>query len=158
MAKVEKPKRTLICENRRARQRYALGERLEAGLALLGTEVKACREGKAHLNDAFVHVYRGEAFLMNGHIAEYAHGNRFNHEPGRGRKLLLHKKEIDKLEVATRQKGQVVIPTQLYFNEDGRVKVEIAIGTGKTHEDRRDDIKERETQREMDRAMRGRRR
>jgi SsrA-binding protein len=143
----------LVCENRRARHNYAIGERFEAGVALLGTEVKSCREGKAHLNDAYVDVHRGEAYLVNGHIAEYHHGNRFNHEPLRKRKLLLHKNEIDKLEVAMRQRGEVAIPLKLYFKA-GRVKVEVGVGKGKTHEDRRDTIKERDTRREMDRAMR----
>jgi SsrA-binding protein len=146
----------VVCENRRARHDYAIGERLEAGLVLLGTEVKSCREGKAHLNDAYVQVMRGEAWLIGGHIAEYHHGNRFNHEPQRTRKLLLHKNEIDKLEVATRQRGEIAVPLRLYFKE-GRVKVEVGVGKGKTHEDRRQDIKERDTRREMDRAMRRRR-
>ncbi len=143
----------LVCENRRARHDYAIGERFEAGLVLVGTEVKSCREGKAHLNDAYVQVHKGEAFLMNGHIAEYHHGNQFNHEPLRTRKLLLHKHEVEKLDVATRQKGLSAIPTKLYFKE-GRVKVEVGLGKGKTHEDRRQDIKARDTRREIDRAMR----
>ena len=145
-----------ICLNRRASRSYALGERLEAGLQLRGTEVKACRSGDAHLNDAYVQIIRGEAFLVNAHIAEYAYGNQLNHEPGRPRKLLLHRREIDKLSVKIHERGATVIPLRLYF-KNGRVKAEIALATGKTHTDRRQDIKNRDAQREIQRAMRRRR-
>jgi SsrA-binding protein len=123
---------------------------------LRGTEVKACREGHAQIHEAWVQVQNGEAFLVGSHIAEYRQGNRFNHLPERSRKLLLHKKELDKLEVETHQQGQVAIPLSLYF-KDGRVKLELGVGTGKTHQDRREDIKERESRREMERAVRRRR-
>ena len=122
---------------------------------LRGTEVKACRAGKAHIHEAYVQVTAGEAFLMNSHIDEYTQGNRYNHVPERQRKLLLHKKEIDKLEVDTRQRGQTAVPLQMYF-KGGRAKVEIGVGTGKAAVDRRQDIKERETRREMERALRSR--
>lgn len=147
--------RELICQNRKAKHDYAIGERLEVGIVLVGTEVKACRAGKANLNDAWVQIHRGEAFMMGGHISEYTFGNRFNHTPVRNRKLLMHRKEIDKLEVSMTQKGMVAIPLSMYF-KDGKVKVEVGVGKGKSHEDRRDTIKERETKREMDRAFRRR--
>jgi SsrA-binding protein len=143
----------LICANRRARRDYDIGERLEAGLVLTGTEVKSCRAGKAHLNDAYVQVLRNEAYLMKAYIAEYAAGSYNNHLPQRERKLLLHRKEIDKLAVKTEERGVTAIPLSLYF-KDGRVKAEIALGKGKTHEDRREQVKEREADREIQRAMR----
>lgn len=146
-------KRQVICQNRRARHDFTINQRLEAGVVLVGTEVKACRAGKAHLNDAFVHVHRGEAQLIGGNIAEYSFGNQFNHTPARTRKLLMHRREIDKLDTQLREKGFTAVPLSLYF-KNGRVKVEIAIGKGKSSVDRRQDIKARETQREVDRVFR----
>ena len=151
-SKETKDGRRLVCENRRARHDYAIDRRLEAGLALTGSEVKACREGKAHLSDAYVMVRGGEGFLVNGHIAEYSQANRYNHEPNRDRKLLLHKKELERLEVDTRQKGLVAVPLALYFKE-GRVKLEIGVGKGKTEIDRREAIRERDVRREMQRVI-----
>src|SRR4051812_31110639 len=116
--------RQLICQNRRARHDFAIEERLEAGMVLTGTEVKSCRAGKAHLNDAYVQIIGDEAVMMGGHIAEYTQGNRFNHEPARSRKLLLHRKEIDKLSVKLRERGYTAVPMSLYF-KGGRVKVEL---------------------------------
>lgn len=147
----------LICQNRRATHDYSIEDKLEAGIVLVGTEVKACRGGKAHLNDAFVQIIRDEAFLIAGHIAEYTHGNQFNHEANRSRKLLLHRKELDKLSVRLREKGYTAVPLSMYF-KDGRVKIEVGVGKGKTGIDRRVDIKEREAKREMDRTMRRARR
>jgi len=147
----------IICQNKRARHDYAIERKVEAGLVLRGTEVKACRAGKAQIGEAYVQVIGGEAFLVNSHISEYTQGNRFNHVPERQRKLLLHRKEIERLEVDTRQKGQTAVPLQMYF-KDGRAKVEIGVGTGKGAVDRREDIKERETRREMERALRSRHR
>lgn len=144
---------TLISKNRRAYRDYDLGDRYEAGLVLKGTEVKSCRTGKAHVNDAYVQLRQGEAFLIGSHIAEYSHGGHFNHEPDRIRKLLLHKSELFKLNVRIRERGFVAVPLRLYFRH-GVVKVEIAIAKGRTHEDRRDKVKEREIRREMERAMR----
>lgn len=147
----------VICQNRRAFHHYSVGERFEAGLALTGTEVKSCREKKAHLNDSYVHIHNAEAFLLNSHIAEYAKGNHFNHEPTRTRKLLLHRREINKLEAEIQHKGKVVVPLSLYFR-NGKIKVELGVGKGKTFEDRRADIKERDTRRDVERALRSRRR
>lgn len=146
-AKVEKQ---LICQNRRALHNFSIDERLEAGVVLVGTEVKACRAGKAHLNDAYVQVMRNEAVLVGGHIAEYAQGNRFNHTPDRMRKLLMHRKEIDKLATRLHERGHTAVPLSMYF-KNGRVKIEIGVGKGKSHVDRRQDIKEREAQREIER-------
>ena len=126
----------IITDNRSAGHEYELMERFEAGLALTGTEVKACRAGKVQLKDAFGFVEGGEAWLMNAHISEYSHGNRENHVPGRKRKLLLHRQEIAKLHSKTREKGLALIPTKMYF-KDGRIKVEIAVGRGKKLHDKR---------------------
>jgi len=122
-------------------------------VSLLGSEVKSCRAHRVSLDDAYVRTANGEAFLVNAHIGEYGPANQFNHEPTRQRKLLLHRKEIDKLDVRLRQQGQTAVPTSMYLKE-GRVKVEIGVGKGRSHADRRDVVQEREMQREIDRAMR----
>lgn len=143
----------VICQNRKATHDYAFHTRLEAGLVLTGSEVKSCRAGEANLNEGYVLVHNGEAFLHGGYIGEYREASHFGHSTDRTRKLLLHRREIDNLEVRTRQKGEIVIPLALYF-KDGNVKVELGVGKGKTEIDRRDTIKERESQREVDRIMR----
>ncbi|MBN1961421.1 MAG: SsrA-binding protein SmpB [Deltaproteobacteria bacterium] len=143
----------IICQNKRARHDYTITRCLEAGLVLRGTEVKSCREGGVLIHEAYVQVIQGEVFLINSHIAEYRQGNRFNHVPDRSRKLLLHEREIAKLEVDLRQRGQVAIPLKAYF-KNGRAKLEIGIGTGKKNIDRRQDIKERECKRDLQRTMR----
>src|SRR6058998_1571078 len=133
----------LIVDNRRARHDYHLTEKVEAGLALAGTEVKALREGKAALQQAYAEVRDGEAWLLGLHIPEYGQGNRANHEPDRPRKLLLHRREIDRLYGQVRQKGFTLVPTRLYF-KDGRVKVELALARGKDVRDKRRTVVERE--------------
>ena len=143
----------LIADNRRALHNYAFTQKHEAGLVLTGTEVKSCREGRVVLSDAYVMVRKGEAFLLNAHIPEYSAGNIFNHEPTRMRKLLLHAHEIEKLDVHIREKGENVIPLSMYF-KDGRVKLEIGVGKSKTDIDRRRDIKDRDSKREIQRIMR----
>jgi SsrA-binding protein len=143
----------LIADNRRALRNYAVSERLEAGLVLTGTEVKSCREGRVVLGDAYVIMKNGEAWLQNAHIPEYGHGNIFNHEPTRQRKLLLHAREIDKLDTRIRERGESVIPLSMYFKE-GRIKVEIGVAKGKTDIDRRADIKDRDSKREIQRVLR----
>lgn len=143
----------LIADNRRATRNYAFNDKLEAGMVLTGTEVKSCREGRVMLNDAYVLIKKGEAFLLNAHIPEYKAGNIFNHEPTRQRKLLLHAHEIVKMEERIREKGENAIPMSMYF-KDGRVKVEIGIGKSKTDIDRRADIKDRDSKRELQRIMR----
>ncbi|MBC7794616.1 MAG: SsrA-binding protein SmpB [Clostridia bacterium] len=143
----------VVADNRRALRNYTVGERLEAGLVLTGTEVKSCREGKVILGDAYVMMHNGEAFLNNAHIPEYRGGNLYNHVPTRQRKLLLHGKEIEKLDSRIRERGETVIPLSLYFKE-GRIKVEIGVAKGKTDIDRRDTIKDRESKREIQRILR----
>jgi len=145
-----------ISKNRRATHDYAISERFEAGLVLTGSEVKSCRQGKVQLNDAYVMVDRKGAELLNAHISEYNHANQFNHIPDRGRRLLLRENELDKLRVRILERGLSAIPLQMYF-KNGWAKVEIGVGKGKTHEDRRHDIKSREAKREMDRVLRSRR-
>ena len=145
-----------IAKNRRAHHDLAIEDHLEAGLALVGSEVKSCRAGSVSLQDAYVLVDRGEAFLVNAHVAEYTAANRFNHVPTRRRKLLLHRREIDKLEVRLLQQGQVAVPLALYFKA-GRVKADIGIGKGKRYADRRESVREREAAREVARVMRRRR-
>ena len=148
------PAKVPICQNRRARYNYAIVDTLEAGVVLTGTEVKACRAGHAQLSDGFVQVLAGEAMLTGVHIDVYTQGNRFNHEPLRTRKLLLHRREIDKLAGRLHSKGTSAVPLSMYF-KDGRVKIEIGLGTGKAATDKRQTIRQREAGREVQRALRG---
>ena len=138
--------------NRSASFNYFLSDRFEAGVALRGTEVKSIREGKANLKDSYGLVKDGEAFLLNAHIGHFSHGNIYNHEETRTRKLLLHKREIAKLEEATRGKGLTLVPVRLYFKQ-GRVKVEIAIAKGKQDWDKRETERKREADREARAAI-----
>ena len=156
-AKDEIPGQTLISKNRKARHDYKIGETFEAGVVLVGTEVKACREGKAHLTEAYVQVMGLEVFMLGSYIGEYTQGNRNNHETDRTRKLLLNRNEIDKLAVKVRDKGFTIVPLSMYF-KNGRVKVEIALAKGQDREDQRHRIKERDARREIDRAMKNARR
>jgi SsrA-binding protein len=145
-----------IAENRRARHDYHLLERIEAGLALTGTEVKSLRSGRATLAQAYAEVRDGEAWLIGLEIATYDQGNRANHEPTRSRKLLLHRREIDSLYGKVREKGLTIVPTRLYF-KDSRVKVELAVARGKEHRDKRRDLMERDAKRQMERAVKSHR-
>ena len=156
MGKGDEPGTKLIAANRKARYDYEIEERFEAGLALVGTEVKSCRDGKANLSDAYAVVRSGEAWLMQCHIAPYSHGNRENHDPLRPRKLLLHRGEIDKLHVSVSQDGRTLVPLRLYFKA-GRAKVEIAVGRGKKTHDKRQDIAKRSADKRMRQEV-GRRR
>ncbi|HEU0121520.1 MAG TPA: SsrA-binding protein SmpB [Bryobacteraceae bacterium] len=142
----------IISDNRSAGHNYELMERYEAGMALTGTEVKACRAGRVQLKDAFGNIEKGEAWLMNAHISEYSHGNRENHVPGRKRKLLLHRQEIDKLHGKTREKGLSLIPTKMYF-KDGKIKVELAVARGKKLHDKREAERTREQNAEARAAL-----
>jgi SsrA-binding protein len=146
----------LIVDNRRARHDYHLTDRVEAGLALTGTEVKSLRGGQANLQRAYGEIRDGEAWLVGAHIAEYGHGNIQNHDPDRDRKLLLKRREIDSLAGKVRERGLTLVPTRLYF-KNGRVKVELAVGRGKEAQDKRRDIAKRDAEREMDRALKSRR-
>ncbi len=143
-----------IVVNRKARHDYFIDETIEAGLVLSGSEVKSLRDGRANLKDSFARVAGGEAQLLNLHISPYDAAHRDNHEPTRTRKLLLHRREIDRLEGQVRQKGLTLIPLRLYFNARGRAKVELGLGRGKKQYDKRATIKEREARRETARAMR----
>ncbi|GAB6159365.1 SsrA-binding protein SmpB [Desulfotomaculum varum] len=145
-----------ITENRRARHEYHILETHEAGIALTGTEVKSLRAGRANLQDSFARVENGEMMLYNMHISPYEQGNRFNHEPKRTRRLLMHKQEILRLYGKVREKGLALIPLKVYFNPRGRVKVELALAQGKKSYDKRQDIAARDAKREMDRALRER--
>src|SRR5256714_6677372 len=146
----------LIAENRKARHDYQLFDRFEAGLVLTGTEVKSLRDGRATLAQAWADIRDGEAWLHGAEIATYDQGNRANHEPTRPRKLLLHRREIDRLYGQVREKGLTLVPTRMYF-KDGRVKVEIAVARGKELHDKRRDIATRDAQRQIEREL-GRRR
>ncbi len=146
-----------IATNKQASYRYHLLDKGECGLVLTGTEVKSLRGGKAQLKDGYASVQNGEVWLHNVHIPPYAPASRENHEPERTRKLLVKKSELDKLQVRTNEKGLTIVPTRLYFS-NGRAKVEIAVAKGKDVGDKRQTIKERESKREMDRAIRDRER
>jgi SsrA-binding protein len=142
-----------VASNRQASFRYHLLEKWEAGLVLQGTEVKALREGKAQIKDGYATVRNGEVWLHNVHIPPYGPASRENHEPERDRKVLMHRREIERLVGKTREKGLTLVPTRLYF-KGGRAKVEIALARGKDVGDKRQTIKEREMKREMERALR----
>jgi SsrA-binding protein len=146
-----------IATNRRARFEYEVLERMEAGLVLVGPEVKSLRAGKASLGDAYAIVRRGEAWLLNCHISPYDPASRDNPEPRRERKLLLHRREIQRLAGKLQERGLTLVPLKLYF-KDGRAKVELALVRGKRRHDKREAIRERESQRDLARRMRGRRR
>jgi SsrA-binding protein len=143
----------LVAQNRRARHDYFILETIEAGLVLSGTEVKSLRAGKASLGEAYATVEDGEAWVIQMHIPPYEQGNRWNPDPVRRRKLLVHRKEIERLEAAVAQKGQTVVPLKLYFS-NGRAKLLIGIAKGKKSFDKRASIAERDAKREMDRARR----
>lgn len=148
-------KKKTIATNKRARHDYEIEETLEAGVALTGTEVKSLREGRASLAQAFVSVdKRGEMWLENANIPEYLDGTWTNHAPRRKRKLLLHKRQMVKWGRAVEAKGEALVPLSLYFNEDGRVKVEVALARGKKEYDKRAALKEAEDKRTMQRALR----
>ncbi len=142
--------------NAKALRDYTVEEKFEAGLVLRGTEVKSIRAGKAQINDAFGRVHKGELWLMNAHIDEYAFGSIHNHELRRSRKLLLHKHQIRRIVEAVNIGGRTLVPLRIYFKQ-ALVKVEIAIGIGKKLYDKRDDLKKRDSMREIDRALKTRR-
>ena len=146
-----------VCENRKARHDYFIHETYEAGIALQGTEVKSLRAGRANLKDSYASIQDGELFVENLHISPYDQGNRFNHDPLRVRKLLLHRAEINKLLGKVREKGYTLVPLKLYLSR-GKVKVDLALVTGKKDYDKRDDMAARDAKREIDRAMKERNR
>ncbi len=146
----------IIASNRRARHDYTIEDTVEAGLVLTGTEVKSLRAGRASLADGFGQITDGEAWLHGVHIPEYTQGTWTNHEPRRTRKLLLHRKEIDKLASSVNERGLTLVPLSLYFS-DGKVKIELALARGKRTYDKRQDLAKRDAAREVERALRRRR-
>jgi SsrA-binding protein len=145
----------VVASNRRAYHDYFIDEKIEAGLVLTGTEIKSIREGRVNLREGYVRIANGEAWLTGVHIAPYEQGNRYNHEPLRDRKLLLHRDEIDALVGRAKQRGYTIIPLQLYLKR-GRAKVELGLARGKKQYDKRAAIAEREARRDIERALRSR--
>ncbi len=148
----------IVCTNRKARHDYEILETMEAGIVLRGTEVKSLRAGSAHLKDSYAAVERDELFLFNSHISPYKQGNRFNHEPTRTRKLLMHAREIRRLTGKIQEKGLTLVPLKVYFTDAGKVKVELGLAKGKRSYDKRKTIAERDAKREMEKAMKERHR
>jgi SsrA-binding protein len=154
MAKKAEPKLKVAADNRKARFNYAIGESFEAGIALTGTEIKSLRNGKATIAESYADAKDGEIWLVNSNIPEYLQANRNNHAPKRPRKLLLHKRQINKLVGAVEKEGMTIVPLKIYFNPRGRAKVEIALAKGKKLHDKRDTEKKRDWQRERGRVLR----
>lgn len=152
----EKSKRAIkiVADNRKARFNYAIGEVLEAGIVLTGTEVKSLRGGKATIAESYADARGGEIWLINSNIPEYLQASRFNHTPKRPRKLLLHQRQVNRLAGAVEKEGMTIVPLRLYFNEKGRAKIEIALGKGKKLHDKRETLKKRSWERERGRLMR----
>ena len=154
MAAKPEPRFKVVADNRKARFHYAIGETFEAGIVLTGSEVKSMRTGKANIGESYATARDGELWLLNSNISEYKQAGRFNHAPKRARKLLLHKRQINKLIGAVEREGMTVVPLKLYFNDRGRAKVEIALAKGKKLHDKRDSEKKRDWQRERGRLLR----
>ncbi|HEX2803883.1 MAG TPA: SsrA-binding protein SmpB [Sphingomicrobium sp.] len=147
-------KQKIVAENRRARFDYFVEDKFEAGIALVGTEVKALRQGEGSIAESYATIAGDEIWLINSHIPEYSHGNRMNHEPRRQRKLLLSKREIGKLHGAVTRQGLTLVPLSIYFNGRGKAKVELALAKGKKAHDKRETVKERDWKREQQRLLR----
>lgn len=145
----------VVTANKKARADYFIEDTFEAGMSLMGTEVKSLREGRANLKDSYAREKNGRIVLVGAHISPYPFGNRVNHEPERERQLLLHKQEIRRLVIKTRERGYSLVPLAIYF-KNGKAKIEIGLGKGKAQYDKRETIKKREQDREMARAIRGR--
>jgi SsrA-binding protein len=145
----------IVCVNRRARHDYFIDETYEAGVALLGSEVKSLRDGKANLVDSYAQIRNGEAFLINSHISPYPGANQFNHDPTRSRKLLLHTREIERLTGKTKERGLTLIPLKIYF-KGGRAKVELGLARGKKLYDKRETLRRKVAQREVERSLKSR--
>ena len=149
-------KAKIVAENRRARYEYFIDDVVEAGIALAGTEVKALRQGEGSIAEAYAELKDGQMWLVNANIPEFSHGNRFNHEPKRPRKLLLHARQISKMNGAVTRQGMTLIPLMIYFNDRGRAKVELALAKGKKLHDKRETEKTRDWKRDAARIMRER--
>ena len=147
----------IICQNKTARINYFIDETYEAGIVLVGTEVKSLRDGHANLKDSYALVKNEEVYLYELHVSPYSHGNRYNHNPLRIRKLLLHKREIRRLYGKSRERGLTLVPLKMYF-KNGKVKVEIGIGRGKKRYDKREDLKLKEDRRDIERGFRSKNR
>jgi SsrA-binding protein len=147
-------KKKVVAENRRARFDYHIEDVFEAGIMLTGTEVKSLRFGQGSIAESYAEVRGGEAWLINSNVPEFSHGNRYNHEPKRMRKLLLHEREIDRLQGAVERKGMTLVPLSVYFNSRGRAKVELALARGKNVADKRQTMKDRDWKRDQARIMR----
>ncbi len=156
MAEKKEPQIKVVAENRKARFNYAIEDTVEAGVVLTGTEVKSVRGGKSTIAESYADAKDGEIWLVNANIPEYLQANRFNHEPKRQRKLLLHKKEINRLAGAIEREGMTLIPLKLYFNERGRIKLQLGLAKGKKLHDKRDTEKKRDWEREKGRLLRAR--
>jgi len=154
MAKKKDDGFKIIAENRKARYAYAIDETLEAGIMLVGSEVKSLRGGKTTIGESYAHAKDGELWLVNSYIPEYSQASRFNHEPKRPRKLLVHKREANRLAAAIQREGMTLIPLKLYFNAKGRAKIEIGIAKGKKLHDKRETEKNRDWERDKARLMR----
>ena len=153
---VEFDKKKIVAENRRARHEYFLEQFFEAGIALTGTEVKSLRFGEGSIAESYAEVKDGQVQLINANIPEFSHGNRFNHEPKRPRRLLLHEREIAKMHTGVSREGMTLIPLSVYFNSRGRAKVELALAKGKKLHDKRETMKERDWKRDAQRLLRDR--
>jgi len=149
-------KTKVVAENRRAKFDYFIETVFEAGIALTGTEVKSLRFGEGSIAESYAEVKDGQVWLINSNLPEFSHGNRYNHEPKRPRKLLLHEREINKMHGAVARQGMTLVPLSIYFNARGRAKVELALAKGKKDHDKRDTIKARDWKREQGRLMRDR--
>ena len=147
----------IIAQNKKARYDYQILDTFEAGIVLLGSEVKSCRQGSMSLMDSYARIEKDEIFLVNAHISPYKFANQFNHDPLRKRKLLFHRLEIRKFYGKLREKGQSLIPLKVYFNNRGKVKIELALAKGKKNYDRREDIKKRDMKRDTEKELKYRR-
>ncbi|MFO1249460.1 MAG: SsrA-binding protein SmpB [Alphaproteobacteria bacterium] len=154
MAKKKEDGFKLIADNRKARYAYAIDETLEAGIMLVGSEVKSLRGGKSTIAESYAHAKDGELWLVNSYIPEYTQASRFNHEPKRSRKLLVHKREAARLAAAIQREGMTLIPLKMYFNAKGKAKIELGIAKGKKLHDKRETEKQRDWQRDKARLMR----
>ena len=154
MAEKKERPRKIVADNRKARFNYEIGEVVEAGIALTGTEVKSLRSGRAAIAESYADAKNGEIWLINANIPEYLQASRFNHAPKRPRKLLLHKRQIRKLAAAVEREGMTIVPLRLFFNEKGRAKIDIALGRGKKLHDKRETEKKRSWDREKGRLLR----
>jgi SsrA-binding protein len=146
----------IVCQNKKARHDYHIIEVIEAGMVLLGTEVKSLREGRANLKDSYARIRDGELYLLQAHISPYSHASYDNHDPERVRKLLVHKRELKRLTGKTQEKGLTLVPLKIYF-KDGKAKIELALASGKKSYDKRETLKRKTQTREMERAIKERR-